>query len=421
MTADSNPRFARVIANRLWKRTMGIGLIEPVDDLDSGSIVGDPLLLDALEELVRTLDYDLVALRKVLFSTELFQRRAVSYDLGSGERFAFSGPRHQRLLAEQIWDSIGVLIRDDLDESIRLNQEDPRDSIERRAWEGFQDQQEDLAGLLERSRAVTHHIDKAAEETAVFRDELEPLVAAKDHSGAAEWLKNLIETTERDLTRYAELTWLGEGPEPARIQITPYLSIRQQVVQTALPHFPELKPRYVEYFFQHHPNYIANQRKKARQAAIEAEYQKLRADKGNRVADDWRRIEASRLKASGITRASELGNPSPEIHFLRELGQTDRELINNFSRDTTIPQLLEFRNGYLSTTLLNTESSLWLNLRDLDSEEAVIRSLFSQMLTREPRPEEIALLLPEFESGRGSGIRTTVLVLLNTGEFVFPP
>ena len=421
MTGNTNPRFTRVIANRLWKRTMGIGLIEPVDDLDGGTAVGDPALLDALEELVRTLDHDLVAFRKILFHTDLFQRRAVPYDLGSGERFAFPGPRHQRLLAEQIWDTIGVLIRDDLDESIRLTQENPRDTIERHAWQGFQKQQEDLEGLLDRTRAVTSHLDKAAEQTNLFRERLDQLVAARDLEGAAGWLDDLIETTDRDLTRYTELTWLGEGPEPARILITPYLSIRQQVVQTALPHFPQLKQRYVAYFFQHHSNHQANQAKKARQAAIEAEYQKLRSEKDSKAADAWRRVEVSRMKASGITRASELGNPSPEIHFLRELGQSDRELINNYSRDATIPQLLEFRNGYLSTTLLNTESSLWINLRDLESDEKVIQSLFTQMLTREPHPGEMAMLLPEFAEGKESGIRSTVLVLLNTAEFVFPP
>ncbi|MDC0937096.1 DUF1549 domain-containing protein, partial [Pirellulales bacterium] len=33
LTSPENPRFAQVIANRLWRRTMGVGLIEPVDDL----------------------------------------------------------------------------------------------------------------------------------------------------------------------------------------------------------------------------------------------------------------------------------------------------------------------------------------------------------------------------------------------------
>ena len=37
MTSPENPRFSHVIANRLWKRAMGLGLIEPVDDFSDGA------------------------------------------------------------------------------------------------------------------------------------------------------------------------------------------------------------------------------------------------------------------------------------------------------------------------------------------------------------------------------------------------
>ncbi len=43
MTSPRNPRFAKNIANRLWKRVMGAGLIEPVDSLSA--LPNTPLLL----------------------------------------------------------------------------------------------------------------------------------------------------------------------------------------------------------------------------------------------------------------------------------------------------------------------------------------------------------------------------------------
>ena len=33
VTSKENPRFAKTIANRLWKKLMGVGQIEPVDDI----------------------------------------------------------------------------------------------------------------------------------------------------------------------------------------------------------------------------------------------------------------------------------------------------------------------------------------------------------------------------------------------------
>ena len=35
ITDPANPRFAETIVNRLWKRYLGIGLYEPVDDYRS--------------------------------------------------------------------------------------------------------------------------------------------------------------------------------------------------------------------------------------------------------------------------------------------------------------------------------------------------------------------------------------------------
>lgn len=36
ITAPQNERFAQVMANRVWKRLMGRGIVEPVDDWERG-------------------------------------------------------------------------------------------------------------------------------------------------------------------------------------------------------------------------------------------------------------------------------------------------------------------------------------------------------------------------------------------------
>ena len=52
ITAEANPRFTTVIVNRLWKRAFGIGLIEPVDDMNDLTESSNPELLAYLEKII---------------------------------------------------------------------------------------------------------------------------------------------------------------------------------------------------------------------------------------------------------------------------------------------------------------------------------------------------------------------------------
>ena len=69
-------RFAEVMANRLWKRLMGAGLVEKVDDWE-GKTPSDPLLLAYLtDELIRS-GYDFKALTRLIMNSKAYQRRAI--------------------------------------------------------------------------------------------------------------------------------------------------------------------------------------------------------------------------------------------------------------------------------------------------------------------------------------------------------
>src|SRR5262249_19060077 len=48
ITARENPYSARSYANRLWSYLLGVGLIEPVDDIRAGNPPSNPRLLDRL-------------------------------------------------------------------------------------------------------------------------------------------------------------------------------------------------------------------------------------------------------------------------------------------------------------------------------------------------------------------------------------
>lgn len=110
LVSRSNRQFARTIANRLWKKVMGVGLVEPVDDFRDQNPPSDPELLDHLTTLMLRLDFDLREYVRVLVSTSAYQRSAVLHDPTAAEPFRFAGPALRRMTAEQIWDSIVGLV-----------------------------------------------------------------------------------------------------------------------------------------------------------------------------------------------------------------------------------------------------------------------------------------------------------------------
>ena len=110
MVARTNRQFARTIANRMWRKVMGVGLVEPVDDFRDENPPSDPELLEHLTDLVTRLDFDLREFVQVVVSTSAYQRRAVIHDPTAEDPFRFTGPALRRMTAEQLWDSIVTLV-----------------------------------------------------------------------------------------------------------------------------------------------------------------------------------------------------------------------------------------------------------------------------------------------------------------------
>jgi len=116
MTSPRNPRFAKNIANRLWKRVMGTGLIEPVDSLSSLPNPQHTELMDFLAQTMVGLRFDERAFLAVLLNTRLYQSEAERDKPEPGVASELRGPQLRRLSAEQIWDSHLVLLAKDIDE-----------------------------------------------------------------------------------------------------------------------------------------------------------------------------------------------------------------------------------------------------------------------------------------------------------------
>jgi hypothetical protein len=116
MTSPRNPRFTRNIANRLFKRVLGVGLIEPVDSLSPVNRPEQPELLAFLTQTMTRLRYDERAFLAVLLNSRLYQSEPERTDLEPGAIYTLRGPLVRRISAEQVWDSLLVLLVEDLDE-----------------------------------------------------------------------------------------------------------------------------------------------------------------------------------------------------------------------------------------------------------------------------------------------------------------
>ena len=108
MTAPDNPRFTTVIANRLWKRAMGVALIEPVDDIKDITKAADPALMTYLEQQMIALGYDLKQFYRMLYNTQHYQRASISSDRMAVDEGLTPGPLLRRMSAEQLWDSLAT-------------------------------------------------------------------------------------------------------------------------------------------------------------------------------------------------------------------------------------------------------------------------------------------------------------------------
>ena len=97
-------RFAEVIANRLWKRFMGAGIVEPVDDWE-GNAPSDPQLLSCLADALIESNYDFKALAKLILVSDAYQRNVNRSNGDESDARFFAGPIRRRMTAEQIVDS----------------------------------------------------------------------------------------------------------------------------------------------------------------------------------------------------------------------------------------------------------------------------------------------------------------------------
>ncbi|MEX2112866.1 MAG: DUF1553 domain-containing protein [Pirellulales bacterium] len=114
ITDPANPRFAKTIVNRLWKRYFGLGLFEPADDFRADTPASHPELLNWLAYDFIEHGCDLKHTIRQILTSRVYQLR---YDPELEDHFSagqeqapryFRSPSLRRLTAEQFLDSLHV-------------------------------------------------------------------------------------------------------------------------------------------------------------------------------------------------------------------------------------------------------------------------------------------------------------------------
>ncbi len=106
-----NGRLYRTLTNRIWKRFLGRGIVEPVDEMDNAPWDAD--LLDWLAINFIESGCDLKELMRTIMTSKTYQMSSVHYsDIAEikSKTYQFQGPTIRRISAEQFSDAVSQII-----------------------------------------------------------------------------------------------------------------------------------------------------------------------------------------------------------------------------------------------------------------------------------------------------------------------
>ena len=106
MTADDNRSFAHVAVNRLWAELMGMGIVDPVDDLRATNPPSNPQLLEALADYFREVGYDNKRLLHAIMTSHTYGLASQPNATNQADVRNFSRHYRKRLRAEVVSDAL---------------------------------------------------------------------------------------------------------------------------------------------------------------------------------------------------------------------------------------------------------------------------------------------------------------------------
>lgn len=418
VTSPENSAFTKVIVNRLWKKMLGVALIEPLDELRDDTTAMVPELEEYLERLMVAQHYDMRALLAVIANTRAYQSTVSTGEFERGSPYHFTGPVLRRMTAEQIWDSLVALAsyEPDARDLAREAREERRVQISHMVCDAYLNYDGKATVDLGYASLASENVIQAKEKVA---REAEIEAKRKGDKTRETELRREIGRLERDRNEaYVRdfLMPLITNLAQKKTGSSAKFSIDETYKMNANPAVFAVET----WRKMHVPGY-GPAPKTAAQIEAEAQAEKQRitalATQLGYADKDCPAFAAYCEKARGEwMRASELESPAPRGHFLRTMGQSDRDFVENANPNASIPQALALMNGDLISTkgVLSPFSPL---MHAVAHTSEKVDAVYLALLTRKPTAQERANLLGAGASGKT--IEGLIYALLNTKQFIF--
>lgn len=421
VTSPENPRFTRVIVNRLWKRMFGAPLTVFFDDLKDGAPSVVPELEPHLEKLMIALRYDMKAFLSVLAHTKSYRASVSREEYDPGTPYAFTGPLLRRMTAEQVWDSLVVLAchePDALDLS-RQKRNQRRIDVSHMAYDAYVAYDgEKLVDLgysrLQGEKALTQRETVAREAAIVAK-------RAGDKARDTE-----LRREQGRLTRERNEAYVREFMRPLMLNLARQKGGGESAIAEDETYKMNANPAVlaVETWRKTYlPGYGPRPSTQAELAAAAVGEKKRLAALADRLgipaAEHPAFIAYVERTRGEWLRASELDSPAPRGHFLRTMGQSDREFVENANPNASIPQALAMMNGDILTerNLLSPYSPLMQSIRQASTEAGKVEAAYLAILSRKPTAAEKARW--STPATKPPTIEDLLYALLNTKQFLF--
>jgi len=399
LASPDNPRFTIVIANRLWKRVFGVGLIEPVDNMFDDTLAVDPEIMLHLEKIMVALDYDIKEFLRILYNTKAFHREATEREITSRDTkdetmpievthvvsgpdpenpkkgavpFFYQGPVVERMSGEQIWDSLVSLNYPDIDN--RINSGFPGDGFDR----------------------YDRYIAMTAEELFMERLGIPP-------PGSDIKMEEMAANKPKPINQNCPI-------RPGRLA-DPNITAKNEKGETVAFCCNGCKDRFVAEL----PEMDAMMEKGEMMAEMGM------GNPANSSSDYTYTRGGTKTRDTNSLRASEVGHPAPAGHFIRQFGGSPRDQIEVSHKQASVDQVLAVMNGYVENNIIsNAESHFMKSLSAEKTIEDKINYAFQAILQRKPssrETREFSEMINKIDSKDSH--KDIAWVLLNSHEFLF--